>query len=262
MSEAPSTDTEQLAQVIARAGEAGQDSRQLRQILGLVTRSARGAGAKAVGSGRWLAEVALDVAGHVPVRDLATLQAHHDGLSGSLLAGTLIRNASLSTAAVGAATGALAAASETTPMSWGTLPLELAAETLVVVAIEMKLVAELHEAAGIALPMGIRVKGPVIATSWADSRGVPPQDIISVLQVTNSGATAQLAGAAAGLLGRSARDQIIQQLRRRIVRRTGRNLVSFTPLLIGAAAGAALNRRATRAVGNAVAVSLGIPPPP
>jgi hypothetical protein len=255
------SDHEELAKAIAQAGESGGDARQLRHLLGLTTRSARQAGAKAVASGRWLADVAFEVAGHVPVRDLAALQAHHEGLAGPLLAQALIRNAALTTAAVGAATGALAAASESTPATWGTLPLELAAETLLVVAVEMKLVAELHEAAGVALPMGLRDKGPLIATSWAETRGVRPHDMVSAFDAFRVGATGQAAGAAAALLGRSARDQIIHQVRRRLVRRTGRNLATFTPLLIGAAAGAALNQRATRALGLAVAHSLDITPP-
>ena len=54
---------------------------------------------------------------------------------------------------------------------------------------------------------------------------------------------------------------MIQQLRRRLVRRTGRNLAAFLPMFIGAAAGAGLNHRATHTLGNAVATSLHIPPP-
>ena len=73
------------------------------------------------------------------------------------------------------------------------------------------------------------------------------------MKATGVGATGQLAGAAAGLLGRSARDQLIQQLRRRLVRRAGRNLATFLPMFIGAAAGAELNHRATRTLGTAVA---------
>jgi hypothetical protein len=250
---------EELARAVARVGT---DEGQLRQVLGLAARSARTAGAKAVTSGRWLAEVALEVAEHIPVRDLRTLQEHHGGLSGSLLAGALIRSAARTTAAAGAATGALAAASETTPATWVSLPVELAAETLVVVAVEMKLVAELHEAAGIPLPGGLREKGQAVATSWADMRGLQPHDVLTIVQAARTGAGGQLAGAAAGLLRRSARDQLITQLRRRLVRRTGRNLFSLTPLLIGAAAGAELNRRATRSLGVEIATSLGIPPPP
>ena len=117
-------------------------------LLRLAGRSARQAGSKAVASGKWLSEIALDVAGHIPVRDIGTLREHHHGLDGALLAGALIRAAGRSTATVGAATGALAAASEVNPATWATLPVELAAETLIVVAVEMKLVGELHEAAG------------------------------------------------------------------------------------------------------------------
>lgn len=198
------------------------------------------------------------MAGRIPVRDHDALREHHHGLSGSLLAGALIRNAGRATGAVGAATGALAAASEALPPAWPGLPVELAVETLVVVAIEMKLVGELHEAAGISLPRLMRDKGPLVARSWADSRGLRAQD---VAELTRSKPQGSLTGAAADLLGRGARDQLTIQLKRRILRRSGRNVATFTPLLVGAAAGAALNRRATRIIGTKVAVSLGIPPP-
>lgn len=227
-------------------------------LLRLAVSSARQAGARAVGSGRWATDIALDVAGHLPVRDLAALRRHHDGLSGSLLAEALIRNAGRSTAAVGAATGALASASEVTPATWVALPVELAAETLVVVAIEMKMVGELHEAAGRPLPLGFRIKGPLIAKAWIDGRGIDSRDMLNLVRATEPGI---LGGAAADLLGRSARDQLTNQLKRRLVRRSGRNLATFAPLLMGAAAGAALNRRATRKLGTRIATSLGIPPP-
>jgi hypothetical protein len=227
-------------------------------VVRLATRSARDAGTRAVASGRWLSEVTLEVAGHLPVRDRATLQAHHHGLGGSLLAGSLIKAASRTTAAVGAATGAIAAASETTPNTWGTLPLELAVETLVVVAIEMKLVGELQEAAGLALPHSLRYRGPLIARAWAETRGIGAGDLAAIARSAQPGAVGM---AAADLLSRGARDQLTAQLKRQLLRRTGRNMAAFTPMLLGAAAGAALNRRATRMLGNKVATSLGIPPP-
>ncbi len=232
--------------------------RELKDVVALAGRSAARAGGKAVGSGRWFAEVALAAAEHLPVRDRDTLREHFDGLEGSLLAGALIRSAGNATAAVGAATGALAAASETTPATWATLPVELAAETMVVVAIEMKLVGELHEAAGVTLPPSLRDKGPLIARAWAESRGLRPQDVWSLTKAARGGT---VAGTASELLGRSARDQLTNQLRRRLLRRAGRNLTSLAPFLIGAAAGAALNKRATGQLGTKVATSLGIPPP-
>jgi hypothetical protein len=248
-----------LALALARAGES--DETQLRHLVGLVARSARDAGAKAVTSGQWLADIALELAGHVNVRDLATLRAHHDGLAGPLLARVLIRNAALTSAAAGATTGALAAVSETTPATWGTLPIELVVETLVVVAIEMKLVAELHEAAGVPLPRSLGDKATLVARSWSQSRGVRREDVLSLAQAAGAGAPGPLAGAAAGLLGRSGRDQLTSQLRRRLLGRAGKNAVSLTPLLIGGVAGAVLNRWATRKLGMRVATSLGIPPP-
>ncbi len=257
----PRPDEGALARAVGAAGAAERPSPgDLKDIVVLSARSAARAGGKAVASGRWFAEVALDAAGHVPVRDRATLREHHDGLEGSLLAGALIRNAANATAAVGAATGAIAAASETTPATWATLPVELAAETLVVVAIEMKLVGELHEAAGVVLPASLREKGPVIARAWAESRGLRPEDVWNITRGAVPGGS--VAGTASELLGRSARDQLTNQLRRRLVRRAGRHVTSLAPFLIGAVAGAALNRRATRSLGTKVATSLGIPPAP
>jgi hypothetical protein len=105
------------------------------------------------------------------------------------------------------------------------------------------------------------LKAPLIARSWADVRGLRSEDVLNLTEMARSGVTAPLAGAAAGLVGRSARDQLTTQLRRRLVRRAGKNVLSLTPLLIGGAAGAVLNRRATRTLGNRVATSLGIQPP-
>jgi hypothetical protein len=39
-----------------------------------------------VGSGRRLVDVVVDVAPHIPVRDLQTLRAHHGGANGDALA--------------------------------------------------------------------------------------------------------------------------------------------------------------------------------
>lgn len=251
-----------LARAIGAA--TGDDARrvpgpgQITEIIGLAARSAREAGARAVTSGRWLAEVTLDVAGHLPVRDLAALRHHHDGLAGALLAQPLIRNASLASAAVGAATGAIAAVSEASPATWVTLPAELAAETLIVVALEMKLVGELHEAAGYPLAGDLRRNGPLIAKAWVETRGLSPTDLAH-LSRTGDGGT--VTAAASDLLGRSARDQLSLQIRRRLLGRVGRNAATFVPLMAGAVAGGEMNRRATRKLGLSVARTLGISPP-
>ncbi|HEX7133916.1 MAG TPA: hypothetical protein VF228_15170 [Iamia sp.] len=254
------TTNEDLARALGEA--TGREERlsagQVKRIAGLAARSARAAGGKAVASGRWLADITVDVPTHIPLRDLETLRAHHDGLSGAYLAKALIRNASLTSGAVGATTGALAAASEASPATWATLPIELAVETLIVVGIEMKLAGELHEAAGYRVAHDLRSHGPLLARAWSETRGIDPNELA---RLARPGAHGMVAQTAAEIMGRSARDQLTLQIRRRLMRRAGRNTVTFVPLMAGAVAGGALNRRATRHFGLAMARTLGIPPP-
>ena len=73
-------------------------------------------------------------------------------------------------------------------------------------------------------------------TAWANERGV------DVLAPGNLGTA----------LGTAAR----RELRRRLMRRVGRNVTTLAPFLVGAAAGAELNRRATRSLGHAVVEDL------
>jgi hypothetical protein len=137
---------------------------------------------------------------------------------------------------VGAAVGALAGVEELAPPAWVALPFELVVETAAVAVIELKLVAELHEAYGHAIPGRGRDKGLLVVKAWADRRGI-----------TATGP---------GLSTRAVRDEVVRQVRRRLVRRAGRNLSSMIPLFVGAVAGAVANRRATRSVGEAVAADL------
>lgn len=260
---APSDDTNlELARALGEA--AGAEERlsrgQVKRIAGLARRSAKVAGTRAVTSGRWIADVAVDVPSHLPLRDLTTLRDHHDGLVGAYLARTLIRNASLASGAVGATTGALAAASTTTPATWATLPVELAVETLIVVGIEMKLAGELHEAAGYPVAHDLRTSGPLLARAWAETRGIEPNELMRLARPGPAGA-GMAAQTASEILGRSARDQLAAQIRRRLMKRAGRNTVTLVPLMAGAVAGGELNRRATRRFGLAIAGTLGIPPP-
>jgi hypothetical protein len=235
----------ELAEVLAtltRIDDSGARSQRVPELLRLTARSARAAGARAVASGRWAADLVTEMAGHLPVRDVATLRAHHDGLSGDALATRLIDRAALATGAVGALVGGLATVEELTPAAWPTLPVELVAETLLVVAIEMKLVAELHVAAGRPISGSFTDQAVAITAAWAERRGIEPGVLLQ--------------GGAADLLGRQARLRLSRTLQRRLVRRGGRSVASFAPLLAGAAAGGILNRRATRAVGEQVNASL------
>lgn len=211
--------------------------RLLARLAAVLAGGARQAGARAALSGRQLADAVVELAPHVPVRDLATLRAHHAGLSGDALAEAVVSSAARSTAAVGAAGGALSAAQAAAPPSLLLAPLQVAAETLAVVLVELKLVAELHVVHGRA-PLGTPAQQAAAhVQSWVGRRGID-------LAGPGAGMTAVVATAAR------------QQLRGRLVKRFGRNLSTLAPFLAGAVAGAELNRRETRALGEALRADL------
>ena len=232
-----------LGKAVAELAAAG-DRHALARVAELARSSMRAAGARSVATGRWLADAVLDAAPHLPIRDLATLRAHHGDLAGPALAEALIRSASRTTAGMGAAMGAAAAAHALFPPSWLAIPAELVVETLAVVAVEMKLVAELHEVHGRPLTGTPAQRGLVLARSWAERRGV------SVRAMAEPGGMAQL-------LGRTTRREVVKLLQRRLTRRGMGSLATVAPFLIGAAAGAALNGKATRSLGEAVDRDLG-----
>lgn len=228
---------EELPALVARlAGGEPLDTRsrgrQLGRLAALLAGSARRAGSAAVSSGRWLTDVVVEVAPHLPVRDLDTLRAHHEGRTGAALAEALVTAAARATAAVGAAGGTVAAVEFAAPPTLLSAPVLIAAETLAVVAIELKLVAELHEVYGRrpAGPASGRMLG--YASSWARQRGVDP--------LRGPGLT--------GVLGHAAK----RELRQRLVRRAGRNLTTLLPFLAGAVAGAEFNRRETRRLADKI----------
>lgn len=232
---------EEVGELVGRLSDRDLDVRErgrlLARLTGLLGDGFRTVGARAALSGRWLAELVDEVAPHVPVRDLPTLRSHHGGLSGDELAASLVRSATLATAGVGAAGGALAAVQHAAPPTLLAAPLQLTAETLAVVAIELKLVAELHVVYGRA-PAGPRAQLMAgYVGSWAAKRGIDPDSGIPAI---------------GAVLGAAAR----QQLRRRLVRRLGRNVSTMAPFLAGAVAGAELNRRETRALGEALVAEL------
>ena len=108
-------------------------------------------------------------------------------------------------------------------------PVEVAAETLVVVGIEIKLVAELHEAYGAPAPGNLPERMSAYVAAWAHRRGV---FMIEGGLILASGSP------------------LARLLRRRLIARVGRSAVSLGPLLTGAAAGALFNRRETRKLGR------------
>jgi hypothetical protein len=238
----------ELARAIGElTGEGEPGHRKITDAIVLAGKSAQQAGVKAVASGRWLTDIIIQTGGHIPVRDLATLRMHHDGKEGEALAEALIRNASRTSAAVGAATGALVTASQIAVATWATLPIELLAETLIVVAIELKLVAELHAVAGQPFNGTVSERATAAAQVWSEQSGSRP------------GTRAKVGNL--GMVARQAHRQVTAAVQRRVMRRAGRNLWSFVPFMIGAVVAAELNRRATMIVGRRVARSLGLIPP-
>jgi hypothetical protein len=203
----------------------GERRRAVRALAGAVATSAREAGAGAVLRGRWLADVLLQAAPRIPVRDRATLQRHYPGLADDELAAALIDAAVRATGAVGAAGGAVATVQWAAPPTLVSVPVQIAAETLAVAAVEIKLLAELHEVYRV-LPAGGRgQRALAYVMAWARRRGVDPLDPSALRMV----------------LGVTAR----REVGRRVARRAGLNLATLGPLMAGAVAGRLVNRRET-----------------
>ena len=198
-----------------------------------VTTSARaaGRGTRAVrrrasdGTG-WLADQVVAMAPRLRVRDQAALQAQFPGKSPDEIADALIEGATRAAAAAGGATG-MAAALPVLPA----FPAEIVAETLVLVGIELKLVAELHEAYGSPAPGKFTERMSAYIAAWSHRRGVFMIE---------------------GGLIFAAGSPLARLLRRRLVARAGRSAFSLGPALTGAAAGALFNRRETRRLGREI----------
>ncbi|MCU7725830.1 hypothetical protein ODJ79_19040 [Actinoplanes sp. KI2] len=182
---------------------------------------------------RWMADVVTDIAPHVPVRDRAMLHRHFPGLNEDELAERLIRNAARSTAGLGAVGGGVVAIEWVATPTLLSAPVLLAAETVAVVAIELKLLGELHEVYGRPVPGGTGQRALHLLQSWSQQRGINP--LLPGVGV-------------ATVLGAAAR----RDLQRNLLRRFGRSLGTMGPLLTGAAVAGYLNRRATRALGDQV----------
>ena len=232
-------DEKDLGRAVGELVEEDADRGSLGRAARLAASSLKAAGAKSVASGRWMAETLLDVIPHIPVRDAATLSALHGGRTGSTLAEELVRAASRRTAGFGAVAGALAGAHELAPPTWMAIPAELVVETLAVVAVEMQLVAELHEVFGMPVTGSPKERTTAVVMAWAEGRGVTPQTLVQP-------------GGLAQLLGRTSRRELTRMLQRRLARRALRSMAALAPLMAGAVAGAELNRRATRALGDRV----------
>ncbi|GAA2872068.1 hypothetical protein GCM10010517_32400 [Streptosporangium fragile] len=227
----------ETAEIVGRLVEPGDmDAAERRKLLGRLSRTlaagAKKAKASGTGRGRWLADVFMSVAPRIPIRDLHTLSEHHNGLTSEALADDLVRTAAKATMTVGAIGGALAAAEFAAPPLLLSAPAQLVAETLVVAAIEVKLIAELHEVYGVQVPGNGSQRALAFVTAWSRQRGIDPLSPASF--------TIAFGGAAK------------TALRNRLMRTLGRHLTTLGPFLTGAVAGGALNRAATRKLAELV----------
>jgi hypothetical protein len=216
----------------ARSGAraTGRGVRATRRGMGSVRRrmgpARRGMGS---GGGRLVAQV-VAMAQRLRIRDQTALRAQFPGKSSEEIADALIEGAARASAVVGGAVGAWAAL----PVL-PAYPVEVATETLALIGIEIKLVAELHEAYGtpaVGTPMD---RTTAYIAAWAHRRGVfmVPSGLILV-----------------------AGSPLARRLRWRLAARMSRSAFSLGPLLTGAFAGAMLNRQETRRLGHSVRTDL------
>ncbi|WP_261808405.1 hypothetical protein [Nonomuraea sp. C10] len=228
---------QEVGELVGRLTQPGElEPAERRKLLGRLTRVLSVGAARArksgAGRGRWLADVFLNIAPRIPIRDLHTLSQHHQGLTGEELADDLVRTAMKGTMTVGAIGGAVAAAEFAAPPLLLSAPAQLVAETIVVAAIEVKLLAELHEVYGVHVDGTGAQRAIAFTAAWAKQRGIDPLAPSSVTLAL--GAATKTA------------------LRNRLLRVLGRHLTTFGPFLTGAVAGGTLNRMATKKLAAAI----------
>jgi hypothetical protein len=196
----------------AAASAAGRGTRATRRMAGS-------------GSG-WLADQVIAMAPRLRVRDQAALRAQFPGKSADEIAEALISGAARAASAAGGAAGLWAVVPVVTAF-----PAEVLAETLVVTGIEIKLVAELHEAYGQPAEGNAAERMRAYVAAWAHRRGV-----------------FMIPGGVVFAPG----SPLARLLRRRLTARAGRSAASLGPLLTGAVAGAMLNAGAARKLGREI----------
>jgi hypothetical protein len=169
----------------------------------------------------YLADRIIEIAPRVPVRDVVTLRRQFPGLGPEELADKLVAGAAAGTSTVGAGIGA--AAMLPVPPA---MPTELAAEITGVAAIELKLIAELHEVYGVRPAGNLKTRSTAYLSSWSGERGI---DVMKPSTYDTA------------LGGRMKRE-----LRQQIMKRMVRDLPHLMPFMVGAAVGAVMNRRDTK----------------
>ncbi len=188
-----------------------------------------------------LGDLLAAAAPRLPIRDRDRLRGAHPGATDEEIGDAIVARAAKLTTGIGAATGGLAAAHWFAPPSLLALPLELGAETVLLAAVELVLVGELHELYGHRPPGDARERAAAYLASWSARRSVD-----------RSGA------AGLGSLGTVG----LRAVRRRLTRRLAGSASSAAPLLLGAAIGSRVNRRATETLADRLRADLRGPRPP
>ncbi|MFF3499968.1 hypothetical protein [Streptomyces sp. NPDC003247] len=191
------------------------------KAVDLAREGVRKGGSRARAGLAHLTDRIIDMAPRIPVRDLRTLRRQFPGLGPEQIADKLVAGAANATSTVGAGVGA--AAMMPVPPA---MPTEIAAEITGVAAIELKLIAELHEVYGVRPPGNLKDRSTAYLRSWSGERGV---DVLK---------PASFNGALSG--------QLKRELRQQIMKRMVRDLPNLMPFLVGAAVGALMNRRDTK----------------
>jgi hypothetical protein len=232
----------QSSEVARRVGEvagrttelAGRGTRQARRrTQAAATVAARSAGNSGRAAQRgmssavtWLSGQVVAMGPRLRIRDQATLRLQFPGRSDEEIAELLVDRAGRASGAVGGATGAWAAL----PVL-PAFPAEVATETLAVIGIELKLVAELHEIMGLPAAGSGPDRARAYLAAWAHRRGV---------------------FAIPGGLVLAAGSPLARMLRRRLAGRVRRSAFALGPLFTGAVAGAVINRGETRKLGQEI----------
>ncbi|CCG04163.1 hypothetical protein [Blastococcus saxobsidens] len=176
----------------------------------------------------------------LPIRDGTRIRAAHPGATDAEIAEALVQRAARVTSGIGAATGGLSAAHWFAPASLLAVPLELGAETVLVAAVEVVLIGELHELHGRPACGDVAERAQAYLRSWSDQRavvGTPGADLGSLL----------------GTAG-------LRALRRRMTRRLAGAVPSVASVLVGAALSSRGNRRATESLARRILADLRRPP--
>jgi hypothetical protein len=166
---APEALPEQVAELVGEVAESPTPSWRRRltaEFSRLAGRSGRTGWRGMRSGGRWLTAEVLAMAPRLPVRDQQRLREQFPGLGPEELADALIHGAGRAAAVVGAGAGAAMV------LPLPSAPVEIAVETLALVGIEIKLVAELHEVYGMRAPGSTPERMQAYVAAWAHRRGV------------------------------------------------------------------------------------------